>query len=79
MPFKILIEFIDQIMSLTLKRLNISKSEAKKYMKSLAKNQLFRLRTLCIIFVLILAIFSVSLGFSTALYTGIYLFMIPVR
>jgi len=78
LPFSIMIEFFDSIIALTLRKLKMSKGDAKEYMKSIAKNQFFRLRTLCLIFVIILSIFSIALGFSATVYTGLYVMMIPI-
>jgi hypothetical protein len=36
------------------------------------------MRSLCLVLILLLSVFSLSIGFSTALYTGLYLFLIPV-
>ena len=77
LPIRLTIDFVDSFIELTLNRLKMTKKDAKIYAKEWGKKQLYWMRTLLIILVILIAVFSVSLGFSATVYSGLYLYLIP--
>ena len=76
-PIRLTIDFVDQLTEMTLKKLKMTKGDAKVLATKLAKAQLRRMRAGVIILTIVFAVWSVSLGFSATVYTGLYLFLIP--
>ena len=77
LPFLILTDIADTFIVGTLKKMDMTKSQAKEKAKEVAKLQALRLRSLCIFLLILITVFSLSFGFSTAAYTGLYWMMIP--
>lgn len=77
LPIRITTEFVDGLLILTLKKLKMSKGEAKTYAREVAKVQMTRLRTIIIFLSVLLVVFSMALGFSGTVYTGLYFYLIP--
>lgn len=77
LPLRIASEFVDGLIILTLKKLKMSKGEAKTYAREVAKVQLTRMRTLMIFLAVFLVVFSMALAFSGTIYTGLYFYLIP--
>jgi hypothetical protein len=71
------IRWADQVVEIGLKRFKMTKGDAQVYAKKVAKKQARYMRNFCLILVLFVAVFSVSLGISATTYTGIYLYLIP--
>jgi hypothetical protein len=78
-PIKAMLEFVDTFLELFLLKMGMTRSEAKSMIKKVARKQMLRVRSLVIILIILVSIVSVSFGFSTALYTGIYFYMIPYQ
>ena len=76
-PYKAVCDFSDAFISKSLGQLNLTKSEASDIAKKEAKKRLSQLRSLCIFMLLVVTIFSLSVGFSTTVYAGLYWVMIP--
>ena len=71
------IKFADSIVSMGLRKLKMTKGDARVYAKKMAKKQVMLMRNFCLIMVLFVSLFSVSLGVSTTAYAGVYLYLIP--
>lgn len=83
-PYIIILYFIklpvrlaDLVIQFALKKLKMTKGEAQVYAKKVAKKQVYFIRNFCLIMTLTVAVFSVSLGVSSTLYTGVYIYLIP--
>ena len=61
----------------TLSTLGLTKGGAKNIAKSLAKKNMLKLKSLCIFVLVLIVVFSISVGFSTSIYAGLYWTMIP--
>jgi hypothetical protein len=84
LPFKICryfamlpIKWADQLVEHGLKKLKMTKGDAQVYAKKVAKKQAKLMRNFCLILVLFVGVFSISLGISATAYTGAYLYLIP--
>lgn len=76
-PIKIVFEFVDTFIVISLDKMNLTKTSAKDIATKTAKSNLLRLRSLCIFAMILISCFSLSFGFSFTVYSGLYLFMIP--
>ena len=58
--------------------MKMTKNEAFIYMKDFATLNFYRLLKFTIFMMIVLIIFSMALGFSLTLYSGIYIYIIPI-
>lgn len=77
LPFNAFIEFSDAFIVKTLSQLGLTKVELKNIAQRVAKKQMLKLKSLCMFLVILLTMFSLSLGFSVSVYLGMYWVMIP--
>jgi hypothetical protein len=77
LPYKWIISMIDKFLILFLKKLNLSKGEARVCVTKIASNQVVNLRNIFLCLLLLLVILSFSLTISTSIYTAFYLYLIP--
>jgi hypothetical protein len=85
-PYKICLFFVlipvrlaDQLVDLALKKLKMTKGDAQVYARRVAKKQIKYMRNFCLLVVLLVAVFSVSLGISATTYAGMYLYLVPLQ
>jgi hypothetical protein len=71
-------EFYNYTINGILNHLKMTKNEAKSYLNDFVKINFYRLLKWTIYLMILLIIFSMSVGFSLTLYTGIYIYMIPI-
>jgi len=58
--------------------MKMTKNEAFIYMKDFATLNFYRLLKFTIFMMIVLIIFSMAVGFSLTLYSGIYIYIIPI-
>jgi hypothetical protein len=71
------LKWADDVVNFGLKKLKMTKGDAKVYAKKVARRQVVYMRNFCLIIMLFVSIFSLSLGASATVYTGVYLYLIP--
>jgi hypothetical protein len=73
LPFK----WADDVVNFGLRKLKMTRGDAKVYAKKVARKQVVYMRNICLMMMLLVSIFSLSLGASATVYTGVYLYLIP--
>jgi hypothetical protein len=79
LPIQVFIEFSDAFIVKALSQLNLTKVELKNIFKRVAIKQMLKLKSLCMFLVILLVVFSISIGFSASVYLGMYWVMIPTN
>ena len=77
MPFKFIGQMADKFVMTGLKKLNVSKYDAKTYATQLAKKQVINIKYFVVLLILLGLVFSFALSVSTSIYTFVYLYLIP--
>lgn len=67
----------DKFVMTGLKKLNVSKYDAKTYATQLAKKQVINIKYFVVLLILLGLVFSFALSVSTSIYTFVYLYLIP--
>jgi hypothetical protein len=77
LPMNLCWEFCDAFISQALNQLSLTKGDAGKIAKRVARKQFVIMKHLCVYLTIFLIISSISFGFSTSMYAGLYWVMIP--
>ena len=77
MPFRFIGQLADKFVMIGLKKLNVSKYDAKTYATQVARKQVINIKYFVILMIVLGLVFSFALSVSTSVYTFMYLYLIP--